>query len=151
MKIPQKVNLLHPSWRHQNGALPACPSPPLARGHLGQGWFIDTALRSLPLPEETAPGGDGPDLAVLVDNPFGTAQSGNRRLPGVPPARGAGQGHPCCPQPGARGGTKNEDGTAQLHPLLGPRHLRVGWEWVCPPLRALPASLMGCSCFSQRW
>lgn len=73
--------------------------PPLARGRAGQGLFIDTALSRLPLPEETAPGGDGPDLAVLLDIPPGAVLSGNRRPPGVPPPWGAGQGHPHCRQP----------------------------------------------------
>lgn len=153
-----------PAWRHRDRAPPVQPPPPLMWGHLGQGLFIDTAPSSLPLPEETAPGGDGPDLAVLVDIPPGTVLSGNRRPPGVSPLHGVqGRGTPAVTSlEGSRReanlgrgtGERGGGGIAQFQPLLGPRHLWVGCERVCPPPRALgrvlPASLMGGSCFSQR-
>lgn len=95
--------------------------PLLTQGCLEQGLFIDTVLSSLPLPEETAPGGDGPDLTALVDIPTGTVLSGNQRLLGIPPVRGAGRGTPTVAVP-EHGG----DGTTQLWPLPGPHHLWVG-------------------------
>lgn len=118
---------------------PGCPLPWRGAAQ-GQGWFIDTALRSLPLPEETGPGGDGPDLAVLVEIPLGTALSGNRRLPGVPPARGAGQGHPRCHQRSQREATGTRRGwdspaAAPSRPLSPPGGLGVG---LSPSPGALP-------------
>lgn len=110
--------------------------PPLARGRAGQGLFIDTALSRLPLPEETAPGGDGPDLAVLLDIPPGAVLSGNQRLPGVPPTVGCGTGPPpLSPAPegswrdvNLRGGTGEygSGGTAPSQPSSPPGGLREG-------------------------
>lgn len=88
-QFPTALRLLRPSWRrHLGPPIPSAPSP--CRGRLGQGLFIDTAPSSLPLPEETAPGGDSPDLAVLVAIPPGMVLSGNRRPPASPSLRGAG-------------------------------------------------------------
>lgn len=114
--------------------------PLLTQGCLEQGLFIDTVLSSLPLPEETAPGGDGPDLTALVDIPTGTVLSGNQRLLGIPP---------CGVQAGAPPLLQSQSMVVMGQPSCGPFLVLITSGWaVCPP-RVLPMSLMGGSCFSQ--
>lgn len=135
--------------------LPQPSTPPPAWGRLGQGLFIDTVPSSLPLPEETALGGDGPDLAVLVDIPPGPCCLGTGARRAFPLRRGVqGRDTPThqpggVPEGGEFGGSMVAVGQPGCSPFLA--LVTSGWaaSGSVPLLRALPVSLMGGSCFSQ--